>query len=164
MSRSRAWRLAAALGTSRAVMEAQTRAALASDPVAGEPGWLAEMRPLGAAWGTYLESLGIEGPASLFELGDAMADHYINVRGWLLLSPEQARDERAMLGRLTAQFPPTWPYATMVPVFSRDGDLLLLSPDGRVLQWLHDAFEDDPKVVAATLDALIETWLDVLER
>jgi len=164
VSESLARRLAVALGTSRAVMQAQTRVALASGPDAGDPGWLAEMRPLGAAWRTYLESLGIEGPASLFELGDAMADHYIDVRGWVLQSPEQAREARAMLGRLAAQFPPTWPYDAMVPVFSQDGDLLLLSSDGRVLEWLHDAFEDDPKVVAATLDALLEAWLDMLER
>ena len=51
----------------------------------------------------------------------------------------------------------------MLPIFCRDGDLLLLDRDGAVYAYQHDGDTQAEPPVAPSFDALLVTLLDVLD-
>jgi hypothetical protein len=116
------------------------------------------MQPWGDAWRALCAELGIGCPGELAALGEAMADVYVCIdvadHGYEMLTPEQAREERAFLATCVAHSPSLATRAGMLPVFGQDGDLLLLASDGRVHALAHDDPDTD-EVVAASLAKLV---------
>jgi hypothetical protein len=116
------------------------------------------MQPWGAAWRELCAELGVACPDELVALGDAMAEVYVYVdvdgHAYAMLTPEQARDERAFLATCVTHSPSLTTRTCMVPVFGEDSDLLLLAQDGRVHALAHDDPSTD-EVVAASLAELV---------
>jgi hypothetical protein len=123
----------------------------------GEYSWAAR----GSAWRALANEVGIPCPDALVVLGDAMAERLLYFafgsprrHQYEMLTPEDARDRRALLARLAHDFGELTPYTQMLPVFGQDGDLLLLDPSGAVHVWFHDDWSGSGRV-ASSLDDLL---------
>lgn len=129
------------------------------------PEFLPSMQRWGAAYAAYFDEVGIAPPTALIDLADAMADVYVHLTGadgWVLVLPEESRDSRRFLQKFALQFPDLAERGEMVPVFGKDGDLLLLARDGRIHGFTHDGWENDG-VVAESFDALLEAFIARIE-
>lgn len=121
------------------------------------PGLLWMMRDWSTAWSAYCKELGVACPPALLELARAMVDvypHFHDEHGWDLLTPDDARERRSFLARLSNKHPELAPRAAMLPVFGQSGNLMLLAHDGTVhrftaADWQHD------HVVLRDFDALL---------
>src|SRR5262245_29378599 len=90
------------------------------------PDLISRMRRRGRDWEQYGQEVGVPLPPTLIELADAMEGicvHIDDQHGWALLTPEDSRGERRLLGELAVEFPELKSRAEMVPVFGQDGDL-----------------------------------------
>jgi hypothetical protein len=120
------------------------------------------MRPAGAEWRAYFEERGFVCPASLLELADLSVEVYVDIAGWTMGTPGAARADRERFLCTSARWPELAPYADMLSVLGRDGDLVLLARDGRVFGWKHDAHAGLAPL-AASFDALLDALLDAVE-
>jgi len=130
------------------------------------PNFLPAMQRWGAAFAAYLDEVDIPAPAALIELADAMHDVYVHLGGaggWVLVLPEESRATRLFLQGFAVRYPELAARGEMVPVFSPDGDLLLLAREGKIYGCTHDGWESDG-VVAESFDALLEAFIAQIER
>lgn len=116
--------------------------------------------PHGQAFRTAAEQLGVPCPDALVELGDAMATRQVWRDSWELLTPDDALETRAFLRRESVAAPCLAPRAEMLPLFVRDGDLLLLDKQGAIRLFSFSGAEYDHGVVAGSFDALLGRLLD----
>ncbi len=111
--------------------------------------------PQGKAYEALAARSGIPCPAELVVLGDALTDARIIAGAWELLAAEAAESSQAALGTLVSSTPCLRPRANMLPLFTRDGDLLLLGADGAVRLFQHESWEYDYGLVATSIDELL---------
>ena len=113
--------------------------------------------PYGEAWRALTKELGLPCPEALVQLGDAMAHQfvYFRFRGhqYAMLTPKQAGRKREYLIELAE--PELEPFTRMIPVFSEDGDHLMLDAKGAFWALPHD---DSPpeKPAVKSLDVLLD--------
>jgi hypothetical protein len=124
---------------------------------------LPSMRAWGAEWASLAAELGIPCPAELVELGGAMEETYVCFDGWEMLTPARARETRAFLETFAEQFPVVAARAAMLPIFVRDGDLVLLAASGEVWPFMHEDFENDT-VLAPTFEAALAALASLGDR
>lgn len=130
---------------------------------ASAPDWSKGEHPgqaCGSEYQALASSLSIPCPPELVVLGDALVEMSIWVGPWELGDPTAARADRAHLVALTANAPCLAPRSAMLPLFGRDGDLLLLDGVGAVWCFSHDTFAYDHGMVAPSLDVLLGRLLD----
>ncbi|MBM4783056.1 MAG: hypothetical protein GQE15_35705 [Archangiaceae bacterium] len=115
------------------------------------------------AWEAHFASLGLTGPAAFLDLLDCDAEVELEFGGWGVLSAEASKYYQSLFGRSGYPLPLDGVYGAMLPIFCRDGDLLLLDRDGAVYAYQHDGDTQAEPPVAPSFDALLVTLLDVLD-
>lgn len=121
----------------------------------------ASARAGGVTWRARADALGIACPASLVALGEAQRRGRIFFRRWELLEPDALDDLFAHLREVVAMAPCLAPWTRMLPLFTADGDLLVLSREGvirRASLASANIFEHDAEL-APSLDDLLERFL-----
>ncbi len=117
-----------------------------------------QMTAWGAQWVSLAQEIGLACPPELILLGDAMAHQFIYIRvldhDYALLSPEEARRERAALAVRGANYGVA-DRSAMLPIFGQDGDLLLLATDG-IHAMAHDEMDVDDIVARSLAELLAE--------
>jgi hypothetical protein len=112
----------------------------------------------GAAWRDAASELGIACPAELAVLGDEQAGRFVCVGGWEMLDPDSALQARQTIVEMARAMPCLAPQAAMLPLFTADGDLLLLAGDGAVRRCslASGALNEDHGVVTKSFAALLD--------
>lgn len=118
-------------------------------------------RASGATWRERADALGLACPSSLVGLGEAQRGGRIFFGRWELLEPETLDDLFAHLRDVAASAPCLAPWTRMLPLFTADGDLLVLSRDGAIRRASvasASVYEQDADL-APSLDGLLERFL-----
>jgi hypothetical protein len=113
----------------------------------------------GQAFRELATSLGLPCPDELVALGDALETGRVWLGDWELLDPKEAVSIREFLSKAVAYAPALRAQAQMLPLFSRDGDRLLLGADGSISLFLWSGPREDHGPVAETLDDLLGLML-----
>lgn len=120
-----------------------------------------EARAGGATWRERADALGLACPASLVALGEAQRGGRIFFGRWELLTPETLDGLFAHLRDVAASAPCVEPWTRMLPLFTADGDLLVLSREGAIRRASvasASVYEHDADL-APSLDGLLERFL-----
>lgn len=115
------------------------------------------------AWEEHLARRGFPAPEAFLALLDEEGEHLLDFGGWGVLSPEASAYYAGLFAESHDPLPMDGVYGAMVPLFCRDGDLLLLAADGAVYGYLHDGDTEVEPPVAPSFEALLRTLLDVLD-
>ncbi len=83
--------------------------------------------------------------------------------GWGVLSADASRYYQSLFAQTRYPMPVDAVYGAMIPLFCRDGDLLLLDRGGAVFAYLHDGDTEAEPPVSPSFEALLRTLLDVLD-
>ncbi len=104
-----------------------------------------------------------EEPESFLALLDCERDAVLDFGGWGVLSADASRYYQSLFAQTRYPMPVDAVYGAMIPLFCRDGDLLLLDRGGAVFAYLHDGDTEAEPPVSPSFEALLRTLLDVLD-
>lgn len=123
---------------------------------------LAAEAPAAARWRHAAEVLAIPCPPELAVLGEEQDRRAIFAGAWELFDPDGALREHASLAALARTMPCLTPHARMLPLFSADGELLLLGRDGAIRRCslTSGALPYDHGIVVPSLAALLEAFVE----
>jgi hypothetical protein len=115
-----------------------------------------------ARWRELAEALGVPCAPELLALAEEQARRAIFASPWELLDPASARAEHRTITDLARTWPCLAPQSRMLPIFTADGDLLLLARDGAIRRCslTSGALPFDHGVVVPTFAALLEAFVD----
>src|SRR5262249_21773241 len=88
--------------------------------------------PSGEAWQELAAEVGVPCPPELSALGDVQAARRIWAGSWEVLEPASVASERKLIRDFAGHAPCLLPLTRWLPLFTSDGDLLLLDHDGAV--------------------------------
>lgn len=116
------------------------------------------LAPAADRWEEIAHALDVPCPPELLALGDAQARRVIFAGPWELLDPAGARAVHDTIAGLARTMPCLAPHAKMLPVFTADGDVLLLARDGvaRRCSLASGALPYDYSGVAPSFAALLD--------
>jgi hypothetical protein len=114
-------------------------------------------------WEAYFAELGVTAPESFLALLDHERDLVLDFGGWGMLSVKESRYFQTLFTRAPHPLPVDAIYGAMIPLFCRDGDLLLLDRSGAVFAYMHDGDTEPEPAVAPSFESLLRTLLDVLD-
>lgn len=118
--------------------------------------------PAAERWRRAAATLGVPCPPALVLLAAAQDHRRIFASPWELLEPEGALAAHGEIEVLARTMPCLAPHAQMLPLFTADGDLLLLGQDGAIRRCslASGALAYDHGVVTPSLAALLDAMLE----